>query len=62
MKDKDLEMLWDSLVDVPFNENDELEIDFPPFEKGESMYDIWRYFDEKHSKGVAYLLYQRSVE
>ena len=37
-------------------EEKELDKDWWVFEKGTDKYYIWDYFDEKHSKGVAYLL------
>lgn len=56
MTDKELEKKWAELEDVPFNEEEELDEDWWVFEKGTDKYHIWDYFDEKHSKGVAYLL------
>ncbi len=56
-----LEEKWDELTDVPFNENEEgelfLEGNWFMFDKGKSREEIWHWFDERHSKGVAWLLY-----
>lgn len=60
--DKQLETMWDSLADVPFDENENGELviaeDWEHFHKGDSQEDIWHWFDERHSKGVAWLLYR----
>lgn len=66
-KDKQLEEAWEALEDIPLDYNDEHpdgyytealslpnQIDFPA---GTDKEDVWLYFDENHSKGVAYLLY-----
>lgn len=56
MTDKELEIKWKEFTDVYINDNDEIDEDWWIFEKGTDKYYIWDYFDEKHSKGVAYLL------
>ncbi len=60
LSDIQLEELWDELSDIPFDEEAEDEMiladDFHIFTKGTPRYDIWHWFDESHSKGVAYLL------
>ena len=60
--DSELENIWDELTDVPFDENDDgeliLSVDWRQFSKGTSRTVIWEFFDEKHSKGVAWLLYE----
>jgi hypothetical protein len=62
-RDKMLEELWNELEDVPMNPETEcIEEDFYIFPAGTDREDIWHYFDERHSKGVAYLLYGDSVE
>lgn len=58
-RDEQLEALWDEFGNVPYNEETEtIEEDFLIFRAGAHRYDIWRWFDERHSKGVAYLLYK----
>ena len=58
-RDEQLEALWDDFGNVPYNEETEtIEEDFLTFRAGAHRYDIWRWFDERHSKGVAYLLYK----
>lgn len=56
--DTELENLWNSLVDVPMNENEQLEDDWFIFPKGTDKEEIWHWFDEQYSKGVSYLLYE----
>ena len=54
------ETLWKILSDVPFDESDSFEMilseDFFHFPKGTERTDMWHWFDEMHSKGVAYLI------
>ena len=63
-QDRMIEKLWEELEDIPFDEDkDSGEVyiaqDFQDiFYKGEYREDIWHWFDERHSKGVAYLLYE----
>ncbi len=53
--------LWDELEVTPFSEGDEgilaLEVDWHGFPAGTPREEIWRWFDRRHPKGVAYLLY-----
>lgn len=56
-----LEKLWDGLEDIPFYEEDGeqyIEENYLDFEEGTSKEDIWHWFDERHSKGVHFLLYE----
>ena len=58
--DFELENLWHLFSDVTFDENEDIELalanDFHCFEKGTPRNYIWHWFDEKHSRGVRYLL------
>ncbi|MCD4793704.1 MAG: hypothetical protein K8R54_10745 [Bacteroidales bacterium] len=60
-RDKELELLWDELKNVPCveNEDSELVIDenFEYFDKGTDVESIWNWFDENHTKGVGWLIY-----
>lgn len=57
-RDKHLESLWAELADVPMNpEAETMEAPFCIFPTGTSRDDIWRWFDQFHSKGVAHLLH-----
>ena len=63
MTDLDLENLWLELADVPFDDNDPdvdmtLAENWKWFSKGTPREEIWHWFDERHSKGVAFLLYR----
>jgi len=59
-KNKEIESLWNLMVDISFDENEKKELilaeKFHCFGKGTPRFDIWHWFDEHHSKGVAYLL------
>lgn len=60
LKERDvlLEKKWDEFTDVPMNpETERIEQDFLHFPVGTQRIDIWRWFNERHSKGVCYLLY-----
>ena len=60
-RDKKLEELWAELDDVPFNpETDESEAEYQHFPVGTHKFEIWKWFDERYSKGVAALIYQNS--
>lgn len=59
-RDKQIENLWESLEDVPVNpETEQLEDKFMKFPVGTDKEEIWHWFDERHSKGVHYLLYEK---
>lgn len=53
-----VEHLWRLFDDVPMNpETEEIEAEFLGFPAGTHREEIWHWFDGKHSRGVAYLLY-----
>lgn len=57
-RDAALEKLWTELEDIPMDPETEcMEAPFLDFPTGTPREDIWRWFDERHSKGVAHLLY-----
>lgn len=57
-RDKILEDLWAEFSDVPMNPETEcMEAPFLGFPAGTFREDIWHWFDERHSKGVSYLMY-----
>lgn len=57
-RDAKLEQLWGEFADVPMNpETEEMEKPFLHFPAGTNREEIWHWFDERHSKGVVYLLY-----
>lgn len=66
LTDFELEQKWDELTDIPFEEDSDgrllLEQDWWIFEAGTEREDIWMYFDDEHSKGVHWLLYERNME
>ena len=60
LSDEDLEQLWEELADVPMIPNYEcIEEPFLIFPRGTERDKIWHWFDEHHSKGVHWLLYER---
>lgn len=60
-RDEELEALWEQLADVPANpDTEKLEEPYLHFPVGTDKEDIWRWFDKRHSQGVAYLLYRNS--
>lgn len=65
LKDRDqrLEKMWDTLTDVPVDPyTDRIEEQFMHFPAGTEREEIWKWFDERHSKGVVYLLNFGQVE
>lgn len=59
--DKELEKLWEKFEDVPMDPVTEcMEAPFLDFPAGTHREEIWHWFDERHSEGVAYLLYEHS--
>ena len=58
-RDEKLEKLWAEFADVPMDpETETMEGEFLDFPIGTPREDIWRWFDERHTKGVYHLLYQ----
>lgn len=58
-RDEELEELWGKFADIPMNPETEcIEEPFLTFPAGTHREEIWHWFDERHSKGVAYLLYR----
>lgn len=56
-RDAELERLWAEFGDVPMNPETEcMDEPFLGFPAGTHREDIWHWFDERHSRGVAYLL------
>lgn len=59
-RDAILERLWKQFADIPMNpDTEKMEEPFMDFPAGTAREDIWHWFDERHSKGVVYLLYGR---
>lgn len=62
-RDKRLEALWENLADVPMDPDTEcMEGDFLHFPGGTPREEIWKWFDERHSRGVAHLLYRDGID
>lgn len=59
-RDAELERLWAEFGDVPMNPETEcMDAPFLGFPAGTHREEIWRWFDERHSRGVTYLLGQQ---
>lgn len=62
-RDKALEELWKCFAEVPVNpKTDTICETFIHFPAGTKKEDIWHWFDERHSKGVAYLLHGENAK
>ena len=62
-RDETLEELWAQFADVPMDpETERMEEQFLSFPAGTKREEIWHWFDVRHSKGVAYLLYQDGID
>lgn len=62
-RDTELEELWEQFGDVPMDLDTEcIEESFLDFPAGTNREDVWRWFDQRHSKGVAYLMYKDGVD
>lgn len=56
--DEKVEILWKQFEDIPMNPETEcMEEKFMHFPAGTPREDIWGWFDEHHSRGIYYLLY-----
>lgn len=65
LRDRDtaLEEMWRQFADVPMNPETEcIEEEFFGWGPGVSRDEIWHWFDRRHSKGVAYLLYGDGID
>ncbi|OME55607.1 hypothetical protein BSK59_13130 [Paenibacillus odorifer] len=56
LTDVGLELLWSEFANTPINDRDEIEEEFHLWEAETNRFEIWKWFDEQHSKGVAFLL------
>lgn len=56
--DREIEELWSEFGDIPMNPETEcIEDRFLHFDVGTERMEIWKWFDERYSNGVAGLLY-----
>ena len=65
LRDRDMarEEMWRQFADVPMNlETECIEEEFFGWGPGVSREEIWHWFDRRHSKGVAYLLYGDGID
>lgn len=62
-RDRILENLWDDLADIPVDpDTEEIEEQYLRFPAGTHREEIWHWFDERYSRGVAHLLYRDGVD
>lgn len=60
--DKGIEELWEEFEDVPMDPETEcMEEGFMHFPAGTPRKDIWEWFDQNHSRGIYYLLYEKMM-
>lgn len=59
LTDEVLEFLWERLGDVPVDDDGFLDDCFMGYEPGTDREEIWHWFDEYHSEGVAALMNRR---
>lgn len=60
LKDRDLQLeeMWKAFGDIPMNpETEEMEEPFLIFPAGTHREEIWKWFDERYSKGIAALMF-----
>ena len=62
-RDAALEEIWKEFGDVPMDPETEcIEEPFLGFPAGTNREELWHWFDKRHSKGVAYLLYRDGID
>lgn len=57
LNDEVLDFLWEEFSDVLIDDDECILDDFIGFEAGTHREEVWQWFDERHSKGVAYLMF-----
>lgn len=62
-RDEALEEMWRQFIDIPINpETKCIEDSFMDWRPGINQAEILQWFDKRHSKGVAYLLYRDGID
>ena len=62
-RDAQLEAMWHNFADVPMDpDTEKMEEAFMDWPAGTDKEDIWHWFDARHSKGIAFLLYGDGLE
>lgn len=57
-----VQAVWQTLTDVTIGDDECIDQNWFIFPTGTFREDIWRWFDKKHSKGVAWLMYEYEPE
>lgn len=60
--DKELRQLWRDFGDTPIDDDDCIEEGFLDFETGTDRFEVWHWFDDEYSHGVARLDSDIAVE
>lgn len=60
--DEKLEAMWDEFGDIPIDEDECIDVDWQGWSKGTHREEIWHWFDERHSKGVGWLMNERETK
>lgn len=62
-RDRELEELWEEFGDVPMDpDTEEIEAPFLCFPVGTNREEVWEWFDERYSRGVAKLMHVGEVK
>jgi hypothetical protein len=62
VKDTNLEQRWKELGDIPIDDADCITEPFYEWKVGTFREQIWHWFDNHHSKGVVWLIFQRGEQ
>lgn len=62
MTDEQLLAMWKEFGDIPITEEEDIDEPFYGWPIGTNRFKIWEWFDQSHSKGVAYLIYPNEQE
>ena len=58
LNDQIVKILWERFGDIPVNDDGEILDSFMGYEPGTQREEIWLWFDDNYSKGVASLMYE----
>lgn len=60
-RDAEIERMWNDFADIPFDEDEDgrllLAESWLCFPAGTEREEIWRWFDERYSKGIMWLMF-----
>lgn len=62
-RDDKLTQLWEIFSEIPMNpDTEQMELGFLHFPAGTHREEIWKWFDQRYSKGIGYLLYADGLD